>query len=129
MPNLIISVAFAILSLHFFTVTYRVTGINRTLYNIPISIFEVSIPLLQEDGDFTPFYDKEMLESKLTSYFHSTLHKYTEKYTVEYYYYNQEDFSYCTSSTCDAIEITLTSKIFINFNYQKTARFYIRNNK
>ena len=62
MSNIIISLTIAVMSLHFFTVTYRLNGINRSLYNIPISIFESSIPLLQDTESFEPYYDKDKLE-------------------------------------------------------------------
>lgn len=128
MPNLIVSVALAVLSLQFFTVTYRVNGINRTLYNLPIAIFESSIPLAQEQEVPNIYFDANILEEKLTSYFDNNIKKYCSKYEVEIYYYNQDDFSYCTTQKCDAVELTLTADLFINFNYKRTARFYIQEN-
>ena len=128
MPNLIVSIALAVLSLQFFTVTYRVNGINRTLYNLPIAIFETSIPLAQEQEIPDIYFDANILEEKLTSYFDNNIKKYCSKYEVEIYYYNQDDLSYCTSQKCDAVELTLTADLFINFNYNRTARFYIQEN-
>ena len=129
MPNLIISIALAVLSLHFFTVTYRVNGINRTLYNIPIAIFESSIPLAQETEEPKIYYDAGLLESKLTSYFDKSITKFCEKYTLSFYYFNQDDYSYCFKDKCDAIEITVNADVLLTFSYQKTARFYIQDNR
>lgn len=129
MSNLIVSIALAVLSLQFFTITYRVNGINRTLYNIPIAIFETSIPLAQEQEEPDIYFDANILEKKLTSYFDNNIKKYCSKYEVEIYYYNQEDFSYCTSQECDAVELTLTADMFISLNYKRTARFYIQDNR
>ena len=64
MSNLIISITLAVLTLQFFTVTYRVNGINRTLYNIPIAIFETSIPLAQETDEPEIYYDANILDRK-----------------------------------------------------------------
>lgn len=128
MGNIMFCLTLVILSLQFFTVTYRLNGVNRTLYNIPISIFETSIPLVADDGVFIAYYDKEELDDKLTYYFDTSLKKYVNRYEVDYYYYNQSDYSICQSSYCDAIEITLTADILFNVHYQKSARFYIRSN-
>lgn len=128
MPNIIFSLMISVLSLHFFTVTYRTNGVNRTLYNIPISIFESSIPLLYEGDVFEPYFDKESLEAKLTYYFDSNLKKYVSKYYLEYYYFNQDDYSICRGNRCQAVEISLKADIVLNVKYNKSATFYIRSN-
>lgn len=129
MANIIISIIISVLSFSFFTVTYRVNGINRTIYNIPIAIFESSIPLVQEKEQPTIYFDKISVELKLTSYFVSNIRKYCDKFTVKFYYYNQEDYSYCSASTCDAVEIHLSADVLINYQYHRVARFYIEDNR
>ena len=129
MGNIIFSITLAVLSFQFFTVTFQLNGINRTLYNVPISIFETSIPLAQNVDTPAMYYDKEILYEKLTSYFDKTLRRYTSTYTVDFYYYVQEDESVCRTDYCDAIEITLKAKVAVVMTYQKSARFYIQKNK
>lgn len=128
MPNILFSLTISILSLHFFTITYRTNGINRALFNLPISIFETSIPLINGEGEFEPYFAKNILEDKLTYYFDTNLLKYTDRYTVSYYYFNQEDYSICRDEKCQAIEINLKADIVLNYKYNKTATFYIRSN-
>ncbi len=128
MSNIIISLTIAVMSLHFFTVTYRLNGINRSLYNIPISIFESSIPLLSNEESFVPYYDKETLEEKLTYYFDNSISRYCHSYSVEFYYYYQEDDSICLSSHCNAVEITLSADVILLTKYHRTARFFITHN-
>lgn len=127
MGNIIFSITIAILSFQFFTTTFQLTGINRTLYNIPIAIFESSIPLAQNTGVPKIYYDKEILYSKLTSYFDKSLSKYTSQYDLSLYYYSQEDESICRDY-CDAVEITIKAKVLLAFDYQQSARFYILKN-
>ena len=122
------SLLIAILSLHFFTVTYRVNGAHRTLFNVPISIFETSVPLVSDEEEPTLYFAKSELEDKLNSYFAFHLHKYVSDYTINYYYYNQQDFSICKTNQCTSLEINLKATIVLNFKYDKTANFYIRNN-
>ena len=128
MPNIIISLVIGILSLHVFTITYRVNGVNRTLFNIPISIFESSIPLINYGEEQKLYFDKELLENKLTYYFDTSLDRYVSNYSLEFYYYNQENESICKTDQCSAIEITLSTNIIFNYKYQKSASFYIRRN-
>ena len=128
MGNVLFVITLGVLSLNFFTITYRVNGLNRLIHNIPISIFETSIPLIDESNEITLYYDKGLLEGKLTSYFDKTIYKFTDEYRVTFYYYNQEDESICKDDKCNAIEITLRAKIDLFSEFKKTARFYIQKN-
>ena len=128
MGNFLFVITLGVLSLNFFTVTYRLTGLNRLMLNIPISLFETSIPIIQESDEITLSYDKEKLNDKLTSYFDKSVYKYTDEYTLDIYYYNQEDFSICRGDSCNAVAITLEAKINLLTTYSKTARFYIQKN-
>ena len=117
MSNIIISLAIAVMSLHFFTVTYRLNGINRSLYNIPISIFESSIPLLQDTESFEPYYDKDKLEEKLTYYLDNSISRYCHSYSVEFYYYYQEDVDYAL--------LRLSGNVTVkNFTFRQTCSRY-----
>ena len=129
MTNVIFCLTLAVLSLHFFGTSYSLIGINRTLFNIPISIFETSIPILQEKEEVEMYYDKDLLESKLTSYFEKELPKYCEKYDVFYFYYDQDTMAYNFFNPADAVEINLYAKVSLAITYNKTARFYIQDNR
>lgn len=128
MPNIMFSLLIAILSLHFFTVTYRLNGVHRTLFNVPISLFETSIPLVDDSPDPELYFSKEVLEEKLDSYFAFQLKKYVSTYEINYYYYNREDSSICRDDHCTSLEINLKARIVLDFQYDKTANFYIRSN-
>ena len=126
MGNIIFSTSMLIMTVQFFFISYRLTGINRVMLNIPISIFESSIPLVQERDEPIIYFDKEKLNTELTSYFEKSIKKYTDEYELDYYYYSQDDHSICTSEYCTAIEITIEAKITLTMNYQKTVHFYIQ---
>ena len=116
------------MSLQFFTFTYRINGINRVMYNIPISIFEASIPLVQTYESPIMYFDKDYLESELTSYVNKSIYKYTDEYDLSFYYYVQGDYSICRTEYCDAVEVTLNAKITLFDSYKKVARFHIQKN-
>lgn len=128
MPNIMFSLLIGVLSLHFFTVTYRLNGVHRTLFNVPISIFEASIPLTDESENPSLYFSKEVLEEKLNMYFASQLRKYVSSYSLSFYYYNQEDYSICRDDRCTSLEINLKARIVLDFEYDKSANFYIRSN-
>ena len=128
MSNIMFSLLIGVLSLHFFTVTYRLNGVHRTLFNVPISIFEASIPLTDESENPSLYFSKEVLEEKLNTYFASQLRKYVSSYSLSFYYYNQEDYSICRDDRCTSLEINLKARIVLDFEYDKSANFYIRSN-
>ena len=128
MGNILFSTSLLILTVQFFFISYRLTGINRVMLNIPIQIFESSIPLVQERDEPIIYFDRETLDAKLTSYFEKSISKYTEHYTIDYYYYSPDDGSACLNSYCTAIEITLEARITLTMNYQKSVHFYIQKN-
>ena len=128
MGNIIFSLTIAVMSLQMFTLTYRINGVNRTLFHIPLGIFESAIPLVTTTYYPDVYFDKDMLEESLTYYFDTNLEKYVNKYTLSFYYYNQADDSICVSDKCDAVEVSLKADIMLTIKYQKKARFYIRRN-
>ena len=128
MTNILFSITIGILLLQFFSFTYRINGINRAVYNIPISIFEASIPLVQDTSDPKIYFDKQYLDDYLTSYFDKVIYRYTDRYSLNYYYYVQDDYSICRTDYCDAVEVTLNARITLFSDYSKTMRFYIHKN-
>ena len=128
MGNILFSITLGILSLQFFTFTYRINGINRVMYNIPISIFEAAIPLVQTSENPTIYFDKQYLEEHLTSYMDKSIYKYTDHFSLSFYYYSQGTFSLCRTGYCDAVEVTLNAQITLFDSYTKVARFHIQQN-
>lgn len=131
MENIIFVLAFSILSFNFYMASYRITGINRMFYSIPIALFEASIPIVQEktEENIVIYYDKELIRDKLTSYLNKHATKYCSSYNVEILFYNQDDYSYCLTDQCDAVEVTLNAQVLLTYEYSKTARFYIQDNR
>jgi hypothetical protein len=127
MTNIFLAILLAVVSFNFFTVTYKLNGINRTLLFTPTSIFEVNVPLVDFNENLDLYFDKEKLESDLTSYYDSNLIRYTSEYDISFYYLNIEDKSLCISDFCKAVEVTVNSEILFGFQYEKTMRFEIRN--
>ena len=128
MGNILLCITIGVLSLQFFTFTYRINGINRVMLNIPISIFESAIPLVQDVDNPKMYFDKQYLMDELTSYMNNSIYRYTDHFSLDLYYYVQQDYSICRSEFCDAVEVTLNARITLFDDYSKTMRFYIHKN-
>ena len=115
-----------VMSVQCFTVTYRLNGINRTLLQTPISLFEVAIPLVQDDGEFIAYFNKTELKNNLTYYYNTNLSKYVTNYRITYYFSKTGTTSYCATSKCDAVEVRISTPIIFQTRYQKSMRFEIR---
>lgn len=122
MLNLLISLTLAISSYLFFRFTYSLNGINRLVLNTPIEYFNVAIPLVKNDEEIKLYFDKSVLENNLNEYF-LVLSQYCSSYSVNYYYYNQNDDSICLGQECSAVEVRVNCTIDFNVNYYR-AMFY-----
>ncbi len=128
MINILIAIAFALCSFEMFYTTFRINGINRTMINLPIEIFKISIPLINENDEVEAYFDKEVIEEKLKIYFDSTIPKFTSKYEISYFYYNPSDSSLCTSLKCQGVEVTCKATLSFNYKYERTMYYQIRKN-
>lgn len=109
-----------------FTFSYRMNGINRTLLNTPISYFEIAIPLVQETDNINLYFDKNLLESNLNSYYSKQLEKYSNDYEIKYLYFNQSDHSASMSDYSNAVTIKIKSHMYLSFYYEQSMDFSIR---
>lgn len=119
-------VVMALLSFQFFTVTTKINVLNRVVVNTPISLFEASIPLVSDEEEISLYFDKPLLEANLSDYYQHNLHRYVKRYTLSYYYYNQEDQSYCVDDLCNAVEVSITANVVFSFSYSRIMFYEIR---
>ena len=129
MINIGIALLVMVMSFQCFTITYRLNGINRTLLEIPLSIFEIAGPLVQENNDIVVYFDKDFLVSELTYYFDNKLPFYSSDYQLNYYFSTTGESSMCLEKYCTAIEINLDAEIIFLTRYKKTVRYEIREGK
>lgn len=128
MVTIFIALFVIVFCFNFFMISYQMNGINRLVYGVPISLVETSISMLAIDEDKGPTFNKTTLENKLTSYFNYSMQKYVDDYSLDFYYYNPDNHSYCTTNKCSAVEITLKADLILNYRYEKTLFYEIRSN-
>ena len=128
MVAMIISFFVVFLSFNFFMVSYQINGINRLVVGAPLSLFETAVVLLDIDDELGPHFDKEILEDNLTSFFDYHLPRYTNEYSVSFYYYNTNDHSLDMSDEPQAVEATISAELVLSKHYQKTMFYEIRSN-
>lgn len=127
MVAMLISFVVVFLSFNFFMISYQVNGVNRLITGAPLSLFETAIVVfdIEETG---PYFDKEMLEENLTSFFDYHLPRYVNQYNLTFYYYNIENHSLNMSDEPRAVEVTLSAELVLSKHYQKTMYYEIRSN-
>ena len=128
MIAMLISFFVVYLCFSFFMVSYQINGINRLVTSTPLSLFETAIVLYNIDEETGPFFDKEILEDNLTSFFEYHLPRYTNQYDVSFYYYNLIDHSLNMSDEPRAVEVTVEAELVLSKHYQKTMFYEIRSN-
>ena len=93
MVAIFISFFVVVLSFNFFMISYQINGINRLVLSAPLSLYETALNLFEIDEDVGPTFDREILEDNITSYFNYHMPRYTNDYTLSFYYYNPIDHS------------------------------------
>lgn len=126
MIAMIIAFLVVVLSFNFFMISYQVSGINRLVLGMPISLYETAIEMFDIDEDNGPYFDKEILENNITYYFSYHMPRYTEEYDLEFYYYRPDNYSLDMSNEVRAVEITLRANLMAYYFYQKTMYYEIR---
>ena len=121
-----VAFVFIILSFNFFMISYQINGVNRLVYGANPALFESSINLYNINEISGPYFSQTKLEKRLTSYFDYSMPKYTSDYSLDFYYYNPSDHSFCTSDNCSAFEATLKTELILNYHYEKTLFYEIR---
>ena len=126
MINIGIALMVMVMSVQCFSISYRLNGINRAFLETPISLFQVAIPIITNNDEYIAYFDKDELIENLTYYYDTNIRKYSNDYSLYYYFSNVGESSVCLSKICDAIEIKLTARIIFSTTYSKTLRFEIR---
>jgi len=130
MANLFISLVLLLLSFETFAFTTQLGTLNRTLFNLPKSLFENAIVLIQKEETpyVKPYFDSDKLEYYLTSYLSDSFSNLYLTYEVTFSYYQAADKTMCRSDKCDGVEVSFETKILEMFPYQKTVFYEVQNN-
>lgn len=128
MIAIFVSFLLVVLSFNFFVVSYQINGINRLVLSAPLSLFETAINLFEIDEDIGPVFDKTILVDNLTSYFDYQMPRYTEDYSLSFYYYNPIDHSIELSENAKAVDVIIDANLALNYHYQKIMYYEIWSN-
>ena len=123
----IIFFVFSLISFLFcsFTTSFKLQSINRTVIYMPVQIFETAIDIVNINETEGLYFNKTKLQNNLDDYFEQNLTKYMKDYEDTLYYYNQEDWSICTSDKCDAVEVMVEGHYAFNFTYRRFVDYEI----
>lgn len=124
MSNVFIASILMIISTNFFFISYQLNGINKAVIGTPLSIFELSIPLVED----SIYFDKDILYTNLTSYYDDCLYKYVDNYSLQLQYYHSYLNSICVTNYCDSVVVNIKAEITLHYEYVRSMRFEIRHN-
>ena len=116
---LFLSAIMGIFSFQFFSLNFSIQGLNRAVISTPI---ELMYKVIVSYGD-EPSFNKKEFEKIVNDYYDHILPRYTKKYDVSFYYYNLSDESMCLTSTCNGVEITVSSVINLTYHYSRTMHY------
>ena len=128
MITAIISFVIVLFSFNFFMLSYQANGINRLVMSMPLALFESAIEMLDINEEEGPYFNKEELDNNLTLFFNYHLPKYTDHYSLNYYYYNIADHSIDMDDDCQAVEVKVEADLILFKRYTKTMYYEIRSN-
>ena len=128
MIAVIISFFVVVISFNFFVISYQINGVNRLVLSTPLSLYETAINLFEIDEDIGPVFDKTILVDNLTSNFDYQMPRYTEDYSLSFYYYNPIDHSIELSENAKAVDVIIDANLALNYHYQKTMYYEIWSN-
>ena len=94
---------------------YSIQGMNRAIISTPIELLFNTVSY--EDGGVK--FSKTMFEEVTISYYDNILYRYCKQYDIDFYYYNINDGSMCLSDSCEAVEITVESKLMNTYDFHR----------
>ena len=113
---------------HSSILAWRILGTGEPVYGVAISLYETAINMFDINEETGPCFDKQTLESNLTSFFNFHMRRYVENYDINFYYYNIADHSLDLDDECQAVEVTIETTLIMFKHYQKTMFYEIRSN-
>lgn len=118
---LLISTLIGVVSLQYFSLNYSIQGLNRAIVFTPIELMYKCVTMY---GD-SPIFNTKDFETIVFNYYSHILPRYTNQYTVDFYYYNLDDESMCLYDTCSGVEITIDCKLNVTYEYHRVMYYEI----
>ncbi len=125
MINMWIASLYTIFSLFLFVGATRANELNRLVVNMPQSLFSNSVSILDYRDKTSFYFKKEKLERDVSSYFEKSMALRSFDYDVVFTYYQSDGLTYCVSDKCQGVKVTLSSKYFLDYKYERSMTYVI----
>ena len=122
-----ISAVMIMCSVNLFTISSRINGVNKTIINAPMEIFQYSVPISGSSLEIKLYFDQEMLKSKYIEYLDSTIYKFVPSYTVDFRFYDPETNITCRND-CEGVEISFDAPIIATYKFHRLMFYEIKEN-
>ena len=105
-----------------FSLNFSMQGLNRVVINTPIELLYRTVSYEDEILKF----EKDRVEEDLSHYYSKSLSRYCKDYSVDYYFYNKADGSMCLNNRCDAVEITVSCKLIMDYTFYRVMYYELK---
>ena len=105
-----------------FSLNFSMQGLNRAVINTPIELLYRTVSYEDEILKF----EKDRVEADLSHYYSMSLSRYCKDYSVDYYFYNKVDGSMCLNNRCDAVEITVSCKLIMDYTFYRVMYYELK---
>lgn len=96
-------------------------GLNRAIIFAPIEIMYKDLKMVND----TLLFNVSKIENNMNEYYAKSLPKYCSSYTVEYFFYNEEDSGVCLDESCRGFEVTIRAEIVFSLVYERTMNYKV----
>ena len=70
-------------------------------------------------------FSKNEFEKRINDYYDFELKSFKDKYSLDFYYFNEEDLSICMEDDCPAVWLKFNATLFHNYQYERNLIFRI----
>ena len=99
------------------------SGIHRTFLMLNSTLVQNSVFETDENSD-SPYFAKEKLENECLNFLGLNLSKYTNKFEVGFYYFNNSIQEYCYEK-CNGVRISLKADLIFSIRYENAFIYQI----
>lgn len=102
-------------------------SIKKTIVNIPLYLLEESVYLFDNEGDFDPYFDLDLVKYNVSNYINNNLKNKCNSYLISYYpfKYKNEEIIIDESNYVKNIQIHFKCTYYEDFNVEVASKYSI----
>lgn len=122
---LLISISLLLITFSSFILGFQVLTLNRVVANTPLAIVETSIVQDINNDEENHLISKDKFEERINEYYTFELKNFSNKYTLDFYYFNNDDMSMCINDLCSSVWLKVTADLLYDYHYERNLIFRV----